>query len=59
MHVSIIKLLCTIQPLIAWDLVSIQHVFVPYVNSWEAILRGVKLEYLGLNPNIQALRFAP
>ena len=56
---SIIKLLCTIQPLIAWDLVSIQHVFVPYVNSWEAILRGVKLEYLGLNPNIQALRFAP
>ena len=26
-----------------------------YKNSWEAILRGVKPEYLGLDSNIQGL----
>jgi len=35
--------------------VSIQQGFVQYKNGWEAILRGVKPEYLGLDSNIQGL----
>ena len=28
----------------AWDLVSIEEGFVQYMNSWEAVLQGVKVD---------------
>jgi len=43
----------TPERLLACDLVSIEEGFVQHMNSWEAVLQGVKVEYLGLNSNIQ------
>jgi len=40
----------TPESLLACDLVNIEE---GYMNSWEAVLQRVKVEYLGLNPNIQ------
>ena len=43
----------TPERLLACGLVNIEEGYVHYMNSWEAVLKRVEVEYLGLNSNIQ------
>jgi len=43
----------TPERLLACDLVNIEDGYVQHINSWEAVLQRVKVEYLGLSSNIQ------
>jgi len=47
----------TPERLLACDLVNIEDGNVQHMNSWEAVLQRVKVEYLGLSSNIQDLRY--
>jgi len=57
-HYECTSLYATYDPtperLLACDLVNIEKGYVQHMNSWEAVLQRVKVEYLGLNANTQS-----